>query len=273
MKLLTKNITGIRIFYALMLCAILSSCEETIDKQFDKDAPLRLVVDAILTNKPGESYVKLSLPLSSPNDQLVKVSGAIVTVSDGKNTVTLMEDFSETGTYRPDYVLRGVIGKNYKILIQIGDYKDSAYTYLVPVSPLNAFETQQDNSKPGYFFISGDNSGDPSMIQYSIDTADFESEPDCRSIIYEYKLSTFDVPQIFSPEKENLSFPTGSKVIRKKYSLNPEYEHYIRALLSETEWRGGLFDVQAGNPKGNFGNFTLGYFAGCSLVMDTVFIQ
>jgi hypothetical protein len=262
-----------RVFYTLILFTVLSSCEETIDKQFDKEAPLRLVVDAILTNQPGESYVKLSLPVAGPNDQLLKVSGAVITVSDGKNTVILTEDLSETGTYKPDYSIRGVTGKNYRILIKIGEYIDSAFTYIVPVSPLNTFEIYEDGARPGYYFISGENSGDPAIIQYSINPADCQGKPDCRTIIYEYILSSFDVPQIFSPQKETLSFPSGSKVIRKKYSLNPEYEAYIRAFLSETEWRGGLFDVQPGNPKGNFGNFTLGYFAGCSLVMDTVYIE
>jgi hypothetical protein len=257
----------------LLLFPFLCSCEEKISNQNYNDPTLRLVIDAMITNHPGESYVRLSLPVADPNEEPQKISGALVEVSDGNKTEVFTEDPFEKGSYRPDPGLRAVNGKIYRIIIQAGDFLDTAYSYLVRVTPLNEFKTSTDNSKPGYFFLSGENSGDPAMIRYIIDPTGCSGEMDCRVEMYEYILNSYDIAQIFSPKKEILSFPSGSRVIRKKYSLNPDYESYIRALLSETEWRGGLFDVEAGTPKGNFSGFSLGYFAGCSLVIDTVYIQ
>jgi len=273
-KVLLRDSLRLGAFVAtLLVISSLPSCEEPINKPYQNEAPMKLVVDAIITNQPGESYVKLSLPLANPNEPMQMVSGALIYVSDGVNTEIIGEDPLEPGIYRPDAGSRGVSGKIYGIFIQAGEYTDSAYTYLMAVTPLDEFTTRADDSRPGYFFISGDENSDPAMIRYTIIPPKCNGDEDCISEVYEYILSSFDIPQIFSPQKESLSFPSGSKVIRKKYSLNPEYEAYLRAILSETEWRGGLFDVQPGNPKGNFGPNTLGYFAGCSMVVDTVYIK
>jgi len=257
----------------IILILLLCSCEVQVSREFENDSGLRIVADAIITNVPGENYLRISRQTANPNEVPEKISGALVAVTDRNGTEIFIEDSIEKGTYRPDPSIRAVSGKVYRILIRIGDYRDTAATFLEPVSPLSEFKTYPDKSKPGYYFISGENNGDPAMIRYLIDTAICIPEGSCRVELYEYILSSFDIAQIFSPKKESISFPSGTRVIRKKYSLNNEYEAYIRAVLSETEWRGGLFDVEAGTPKGNFRNNTLGFFAGCSLVMDTVFIQ
>lgn len=270
-----KNLWEKLIFFtnAVLICIGLISCEELTDKNFSNTPTTKLVVDALITNKDGESYVKLSLPTSNPNDVPQAVSGALIVVTDGTNNEIIAEDELHPGLYKPEAGKIGVSGKVYMIYIQSGDYTDSAYTYILPVTPLGEFKTQADEPNPGYYFISGENSDNSSMIRYTIIPPGCNQSDSCRIEFSEFKLSSFDIPQIFSPKKDDTSFPIGSKVIRKKYSINPEYESYIRAMLSETEWRGGLFDVQAGNPKGNFGENTLGFFAGCSLVMDTVIIE
>ena len=256
-----------------LLASVLFACEETIDRRFFNDPPAKPVVEGMITNQPGESYVKLSMAVRSPNDVPEKISGAYVAVTDGENTVVFGEAPGEKGLYLPENTRRAVVEKIYGIQIQIGEYSDSAYTYLTAVAPIGEFITYPDASKADYFFLAGSENDDPSMIRYQIDPPGCTGDTSCRYVLYEYKLSSFDVPQIFSPTKETISFPLGSRVIRKKYSLNPGYESYIRAILSETEWRGGLFDVQPGNANGNFGISTLGYFSGCSLLIDTLYIE
>jgi hypothetical protein len=41
----------------------------------------------------------------------------------------------------------------------------------------------------------------------------------------------------------------------------------------ETEWSGGLFDVQPGNVTTNLTNGALGYFAVCMIVSDTIYVN
>ena len=93
------------------------------------------------------------------------------------------------------------------------------------------------------------------------------------AIFYSYTLSTIDVNQLFKPAVENLSFPAGAMVIRTKYSLSPDHERFLRSLLSETDWRGGWFDVMHGNLHTNLNNGAVGFFAACSVVQDTTYIE
>ena len=271
--MILKHISYLKLLIITVCSLAITGCEEPGNKDFQGNPPMKMVVEAMLTNVPGESYVKLSLPVSKPIEESVKVSSALVVVTDGVNVSILNEDISEPGTYRPEATARGVSGKIYGIYFQAGNYRDSAYTYLVPVTPLGELKIAADNSMEDRYYISSENSDDPAMIHYLVFPPGCSGNDTCRTEYREFILSSYDVSQIFSPKKESLSFPAGSMVIRKKYSLNPPYESYIRSLLLETEWRGGLFDVQAGNPQGNFSASTLGYFSGCSLVMDPVFLR
>jgi hypothetical protein len=44
-------------------------------------------------------------------------------------------------------------------------------------------------------------------------------------------------------------------------------------MLMETEWRGGIFDVQHGNVITNLSSGAIGYFAASTVVTDTIFIE
>ncbi|MFW5726204.1 MAG: hypothetical protein ACOCX0_07130, partial [Bacteroidota bacterium] len=65
----------------------------------------------------------------------------------------------------------------------------------------------------------------------------------------------------------------GSVVMFSKYSLNNEYAAYLRALLSETQWQGSLFETARANLPGNISNGGLGYFSACAVIRDTLNVQ
>jgi hypothetical protein len=54
--------------------------------------------------------------------------------------------------------------------------------------------------------------------------------------------------------------------------MNEAHAAFIRTLLSETEWRGGLFDVQPGNVQTNLSEGAVGYFAVSTVVGDSTII-
>jgi hypothetical protein len=81
-----------------------------------------------------------------------------------------------------------------------------------------------------------------------------------------------DIIKEFAPAKQEVLFPEGTMVYRKKYSLSEDHQSFIRSLLIETEWRGGLFDVEHGNVQSNFTNGTLGYFGVCQVLSDSVLV-
>jgi len=89
-----------------------------------------------------------------------------------------------------------------------------------------------------------------------------------------YTLSTIDVSYIVFPQdREQVFFPGGSNVVFSKYSLNNEYGAYLRALLSETQWQGSLFESARGNLPGNISNGGLGYFSACAVVRETLVVE
>jgi hypothetical protein len=44
-------------------------------------------------------------------------------------------------------------------------------------------------------------------------------------------------------------------------------------MLSETEWRGGVFDVQRANVSTNLSEGAIGFFASCTIVTDTTVVK
>ena len=95
----------------------------------------------------------------------------------------------------------------------------------------------------------------------------------CSATEYFYTLSTIDVNKTFAPTKEIIYFPSGTTLIRRKYSLSEKHQEFLRSLLMETEWTGGSFDVQHGNVKTNLSNGALGFFAVCMVLSDSTMIN
>ena len=52
--------------------------------------------------------------------------------------------------------------------------------------------------------------------------------------------------------------------------MSSRYQEYLRSLLSETEWRGGVFDVEKANVKTNMSEGAIGFFAVTTVVSDTI---
>ena len=89
---------------------------------------------------------------------------------------------------------------------------------------------------------------------------------------YAYTLKTIDINEIFAAKKENAIFPLGTIITEKKYSLTPEHAKFIRAMLSETEWNGNVFEASPANLPTNLSNGAIGFFGGCEVVVDTLVV-
>jgi hypothetical protein len=117
----------------------------------------------------------------------------------------------------------------------------------------------------------------PSMTEvtydWSVDTSYCRTYGYCQAAETFYWLNNVDVNEAFSPEKEKIKFPKQTLIFRKKYSLTDEHQEFLRSLLIETEWRGGIFDVQQGNVLTNLTNGAIGYFAVCMVVSDTAVVE
>jgi hypothetical protein len=118
---------------------------------------------------------------------------------------------------------------------------------------------------------------DASMVEIWLDWSHlpaFSGQPagSTRARIVYYTVKSIDVNKIFRPDKERVFFPLGTRVYRRKYSMNPFQEEFVRTMMAETEWRGGWFDVQPGNVQTNLSEGAVGYFSGSMVVADSSYI-
>jgi hypothetical protein len=80
-----------------------------------------------------------------------------------------------------------------------------------------------------------------------------------------YTLPTLDVSEIFAPEMEKILFPGGTIITERRYSLTPGHAEFIRELMLETNWTGGLFSLANSNVMTNLSDGAIGYFGACSV--------
>jgi hypothetical protein len=258
--------------FATIFILVLCSCEELIDSTTTSPPPL-LIVEAIITNERINHRVKLTLPHSIQNAAPVPASGAVVTLTNGTQTVTLEEIPTNSGEYYTP-MFRAVTGLHYTLTINYAGKLYTATDASIPVSPLQPLRYNQTPN--GYLLIRSDADEMPTFTDHRIiweHTPDCNNPGSCKARVVTYDLQNIDVQEIFKPEAEALRFPRNSIVIRKKYSASDAYRAYLRGMLSETKWRGGVFDVPRSNPLSNIHGDAAGFFAVSTVVSDTTIVK
>ncbi len=261
----------------IILAFIIYSCdnEQIVDWELKEGNLPPLVVEGLLTNQLTNHLVKLSRPTTDINAEPEMVSGAEVLITDGEKIVILNEKDTEPGYYYTASEVQGVTGKTYYLRIELDGEEYWAADYMVPVTtedPMNIIESDS----AGYYQLQFYDAGNPAMIEIDIN---WEDTPDCidgncfAKQTY-YILYNIDVNQQFQPENvEQVLFPSGTELIRRKYSLSSIHQKFARSLLMETDWRGGYFDVLPGQVYTNLTNGAVGFFATCSVISDTVLVE
>ena len=261
----------LRIFvFALAFC----SCEERVDLPIKSEKSNLLVVEGLVTNELRNHRVKLSLPRTGLNGMSAPVTQASVYLFEDTTNVYGLTEFPQgSGEYYTP-MLRGLFGKLYTLYIVIDGKSYFARDSPVPVQPLRAldyFETPEGNALN--LNPVGD---DANYVEHLVTwehTDKCVEENSCTGRIIYYDLKTIDVNEMFKPNKEQFYFPDQSVIVRRKYSVSPAYKAFLRSMLSETEWRGGVFDVQRSNVQSNLSEGATGFFAVCSVVSETTLVN
>ena len=271
---------AVRIGILLLFIISGKACQERIDWELEMANEVRLVVEGKITNERKAHEVKLALPVYEINGEAQPVSGAEVYLSDGDSIHTFSEDPLRPGIYLSNPDLQGVINKVYYLGIRVGGYEFLAAAQMKGVTPIripNYYQVQQD---PPLYEINFSGSDEPSMVKLEMDWShlpgyDTLADEENHAVIYGYYFSelTVDVNELFSPARERVAIPPGTRVIISKESLSDGYAAYLRGMLSETSWNGGLFDVKPGDPFNNLSAGAIGYFAATTVIRDTVVFE
>ena len=267
--------------YILLLLLFIVSCEQEIEWDLQPGPENTIVVNARITNEFKVQRIQLSYPVKLMNDLPEPFTGALVKVFWGEDSVSFSESDSIPGIYYSDQAFAAAVNKEYFLTIEKGDISFQAKTYMVPVLPFNLpFFSYHQNR--GLFSLNWNNS-QYSPFEQAVYEADitwshlFTQAPQdslTKAKLRFYTLNSIDVNYVVFPQnKEEVLMPAGSIAIISKYSLNQEYGAYIRALLSESQWQGSLFETARGNLPGNISNGGFGYFSACAVLTDTLLIN
>jgi hypothetical protein len=254
----------------------LASCEQVIEWQPQFTTEEKLVVEAIITDENKKQEIHLSTLLDSLNGIPSGVSDAFVMVENATESHLFWEDAEEKGKYLSQNAFKVYPGSIYKLTIDWKENKYEAWTTASDVLPMRNF------SFPAYgetdsVYIAGIgveyNDSEEAMYEFLIDWRHIIPGDSSLAKQVHYVFSSINIGQLFGPDKDQLYFPKGSIVFQRKYGLGDGYAEYLRSLVVETQWKGGLFEESNGNLPTNISNGGLGYFAACSVLNDTLIVE
>lgn len=261
-------------WHILSLVLILLACEERIGVELPSEDVNLIAVEAVLTNENTNQKVKLRLPYQQLNGSPTPASGALVTVQEGNGVIyTFLEDSGNPGVYVSP-AFQAAVNTEYTLIVQYKGREVRAKDSSIPVEPLEPLQYQ--NSDDRYELILDESGQSPYYIDHNISwkgTAACTTSTGCEGRVVFYDLKNIDVNEIYKPAKKQFTFPSGTTVIRKKYSVSPAYRNFLRAILSETEWRGSVFDVDRANATTNLSKGAIGFFAITSVISDITVIK
>lgn len=262
-----------RFFIYISIIIFFSGCEKKTDLQLDTLKSDLVIVEGTVTNETKAQIIKLTHPISQLNETPRPVSGAIVVISDEDSTYQLTESPVNSGIYKTDNTFVGKIGNHYSLFI---NYNNTIFSAKAPMPPGKGFTVLKyakdkinglyrityvaENYNPQYY----------AMYEIQLDwsgVAGYQNLPadSTKARLLFYTLPTIDVGEVFAPEKQNIFFPAGTSIREKRYSLTPEHAEFIRALLLETNWSGGLFDCAHANLPTNLSEGAAGFFGACAV--------
>lgn len=262
------------VVFALLLAPC--SCTEQIDWDLELMEQDLLVVEGKITNQPGRHEVKLTRPVFEMNGVPEPVSGAVVDIADSRLALhPLEEDPRRPGVYLTEPGFSAVVSRGYRLRIALGEQRYTAVTFMRPVSDFQNMRVFRVQDDPPLFELYISDSQQPAIVRVQLDWSHvrgYDTLPgtENHALIYHYSLGGVDVNRLFPPDREHVRFPPGTVIIREKESVAPVYEEFLRGMLAETDWRGGVFDVLPGNARTNLSEGAIGYFTAAAVIRDTM---
>lgn len=256
-----------------VLALLMAGCVKEASWPLQEGVRPALVVDGLLTDRPGLQRLRLTRPVSELNAVPEAVSGAGVLVTSGDSAWTFTENPASKGDYLPPQWFFARPGETYTLLVSSGSTVYTARTGIEPGSLFPALRFAKDEGTGKYYVdwvANAFSTANPAMWEVLADwsmvpgyeTAD---SSDTRARLFFYTLPTLDVSEIFAPAMERVLFPAGTVVTERRYSLTNGHAGFVREMLLETNWTGGIFSVSAAGVTTNLSSGACGWFGACSV--------
>lgn len=251
----------------------LIACQKQVNWDLQVQDNNFIVVDARITDVLGSQSIRIFFPVIQLNSDPVPVTGANVLISSEDSLWVLNEDSLHKGIYSTGKTFIAISGKTYSLFI---DYKGKIYTAKTNMIAGSEFQelTYQKNEDNDLYHLdwvaSAFNAEKPAVWEILLDWSkvpgyELTDSSLCKARLEFFTLPTIDVSEIFAPEMQKICFPAGTQITENRYSVTPGYAEFLRTLLLETNWQGGLFNTAPADVITNFSPGARGYFTACSV--------
>lgn len=247
-----------------------------MDIQLD-DAYTRLVVEGRFSTDTTVHKVRLTKTSSYfYNNAALPVSGAIVTISDGVNTILLTEN--SDGVYETPPNTYGKVGKTYQLLIKNVDIDKngvfeeySASSTIYPINTIDSIAMKYNENFESwevkcYVF-------DPPTTDYylfniyknNVLLTDTITEP----LVVDDKMyngnytNGIGVGYLRDEKSDEKAYP-GDTIELEIWRITKEFQKFVMELQDATRPSTPLFSGPPANVKGNISNGAVGYFTAYS---------
>ena len=269
-----------RMLFFTGLIFLLHGCVKETSWSLQNDVPGKIIVDAIITDEVKSHKIKLSYPVSELNQAPVPVTGAGVLISNEDSTWQLAEYPVHSGIYNtpPSFFTR--LQKNYTLFISADGKVYSAKTTMTSGSLFGELQYTRNGDNNLYYVdwvANAFSTEQAAMWELLIDWSrvpGFEhlDSLDNHARMLFYTLPTLDVSEVFAPQMQSIFFPAGTSITERRYSLTPQHAEFIREMLLESNWAGGLFTVAPANVGTNLSDGAFGYFGACAVTELSVIV-
>jgi len=268
-----KTISALLYFATLMQ---LTACLEEVDWELSPEQNGHLVVDAILTNEEKIQSLRLSNSYDNLNDSIPSISNAIVTVSSFSEEYAFFPVAGDPGLYQSQIPFACQKDVPYSLNVFWQDSLYTATTTLSFVAPLQEITFNNIAETDSFEIL------EVAPLYHPLEQAFYEINLDWTSIVpgdssrakmYHYTFRTVDGSELVRPPREQVIFPRGTVLIEEKFGLDDGFAEFLRALVMETEWKGGAFDEASSSLPTNISSGGLGYFAVCGVLSDTIVVE
>ena len=256
---------------------IITGCTEPMELDLEEQELDRLVVEGWVDTEAASPEILLSYTGTLEDGQTAPpVTGAQVEMLRGNDQFQFGEN--APGRYVTPFRINPQTGDELTLRVLLDGEAFEATTVIPPVATLDTVTLDlQPGQNPGdwpfyevrVWFTEPDRTGDAyTWKTYLNGTPTFESLQDLQ--VYNDDLVNGNyIPGV--PVAWCVAEP-GDTITVVQYSLTPDAYDFFEAILSETEWKNGIFDPAPANVPSNLSNGALGYFMGSSTYSYSVVV-
>lgn len=245
---------------SIILLLVFFGCEEEVSLNLDQIAP-KLVVNALVTDKPNWSWINLTL--STPFDSKLAprvVEDALIIIRDEDGLIDTFQYYDLGFYFKSDSNWIGVVGKKYFLEIYYNGELYESSSEMLPVPQLDSINYRYgynvESGKTGYFISA--------FFQEPPGVSNFYRWLYYRNDSLVWSKEYISTDQLFSGEYvKGYEFEKRAKLgddIRiEQYSLQSEAYEFLRQLKEQRNF-GNPFDTPPANVQGNISNGAIGLF-------------